>query len=61
MPQRLTVSAVPIGAALVVIAEALRLPKLLRDARGQGFLDTEAIEAMSHGAPDLSNDAGAKR
>jgi hypothetical protein len=52
---------VPIGAALVVIAEALRLPKLLRDARGQGFLDTEAIEAMSHGAPDLSNDAGAKR
>lgn len=61
MPQRLTVSAVPIGAALVVIAEALRLPKLLRDARGKGFIDTEAIEAMSHGAPDLSNDAGAKR
>jgi TRAP-type C4-dicarboxylate transport system permease small subunit len=61
MPQRLTVSAVPIGAALDVIAEALRLPKLLRDARGQGILDTEAIEAMSHGAPDLSNDAGAKR
>jgi TRAP-type C4-dicarboxylate transport system permease small subunit len=61
MPQRLTTSAVPIGAALVVIAEALRLPKLLRDARGSGFIDTEAIEAMSHGAPDLSGDAGGKR
>ena len=27
------------------------MPKLLRDARGSGFIDTEAIEAMSHGAP----------
>ncbi|HET9717452.1 MAG TPA: TRAP transporter small permease [Pseudolabrys sp.] len=54
VPQRVTASAVPIGAALFVIAEALRVPKLLRDARGSGFIDTEAIEAMSHGAPDLS-------
>jgi TRAP-type C4-dicarboxylate transport system permease small subunit len=54
MPQRVTASAVPIGALLVIVAEALRLPKLLRDARGSGFIDTEAIEAMSHGAPDLS-------
>jgi len=54
MPQRVTDSAVPIGAVLIVIAEALRLPKLLRDARGSGFVDTEAIEAMSHGAPDVS-------
>jgi TRAP-type C4-dicarboxylate transport system permease small subunit len=61
MPQRITASAVPIGAALVVIAEALRLPKLLRDARGKGFIDTEAIEAMSHGAPDLDANSGAKR
>ena len=53
MPQRVTASAVPIGALLVVVAEALRIPKLLRDARGSGFIDTEAIEAMSHGAPDL--------
>jgi TRAP-type C4-dicarboxylate transport system permease small subunit len=51
MPQRFTASAVPIGAALFIIAEALRLPKVLRDARGSGFLDTEAIEAMAHGAP----------
>lgn len=54
MPQRLTQSAIPIGAALFFIAEALRLPKVLRDARGSGFLDTEAIEAMAHGAPAAS-------
>ena len=60
MPQRVTASAIPIGAALFVIAEALRLPKLLRDARGKGFIDTEAIEAMAHGAPDLSAGAEAK-
>ena len=51
MPQRVTASAIPIGAALFVLAEALRMPKLLRDARGSGFIDTEAIEAMAHGAP----------
>ena len=60
MPQRVTASAIPIGATLVIVAEALRLPKLMRDARGSGFIDTEAIEAMSHGAPDTSGD-GAKR
>jgi TRAP-type C4-dicarboxylate transport system permease small subunit len=58
VPQRLTASAIPIGAALVVVAEALRLPKLLRDARGSGFIDTEAIEAMAHGAPELDANAG---
>ena len=52
MPQRVTASAIPIGAVLIIIAEALRIPKLLRDARGAGFVDTEAIEAMSHGAPE---------
>jgi hypothetical protein len=24
---------------------------VLRDARGAGFLDTETLEAMAHGAP----------
>ena len=61
MPLRLTTSAIPIGAALILIAEALRLPKVLRDARGSGFIDTEAIEAMSHGAPDLSGNGTGKR
>jgi TRAP-type C4-dicarboxylate transport system permease small subunit len=61
IPQRITSSAVPIGAVLVVAAEALRIPQLLRDARGKGFVDTEAIEAMSHGAPDLSGSAETTR
>ncbi len=61
MPQRFTASAVPIGAALFTLAETLRLPKLLRDARGAGFIDTEAIEAMSHGAPDLGTGAEPRR
>jgi len=52
MPQRVTTSAIPIGAALFLIAETLRLPKLIQDARGGGFIDTETIEAISHGAPD---------
>jgi TRAP-type C4-dicarboxylate transport system permease small subunit len=56
MPLRVTTSAIPIGAVLFIIAEALRMPKLLRDARGKGFIDTEAIEAMSHGAPAVPPD-----
>jgi len=52
VPTRLTDSVIPIGAILFIIAEALRLPKLLKDARGGGFVDTEMIEAMAHGAPD---------
>lgn len=60
VPQRLTASAIPIGAALFVIAETLRLPKVLRDARGTGFIDTEAIEAMSHGAPPAKGGAKPK-
>jgi TRAP-type C4-dicarboxylate transport system permease small subunit len=51
VPLRLTTSAIPIGGALFVIAEIMRMPKIVRDARGSGFIDTEAIEAMSHGAP----------
>lgn len=51
VPLRLTDSAIPIGAVLFVIAEALRLPQVLKDARGRGFIDAELLEAMSHGAP----------
>ena len=49
--RRVTQSVIPIGAVLFIIAEALRLPRVLRDARGAGFLDAEALEAMAHGAP----------
>jgi TRAP-type C4-dicarboxylate transport system permease small subunit len=52
VPTAFTQSAVPVGAALFVAAEVLRLPDALRAARGTGFVDTEAIEAIAHGAPD---------
>jgi TRAP-type C4-dicarboxylate transport system permease small subunit len=58
---QLTQSAIPIGAALFVIAELLRLPDVLRAARGAGFVDTETLEAISHGAPDSTGNAGAQR
>jgi TRAP-type C4-dicarboxylate transport system permease small subunit len=57
----LTQSAIPIGAALFVIAELMRLPDVLRAARGAGFVDSETLEAISHGAPDSSGNAGASR
>lgn len=48
---QVTQSVIPIGAALFIVSEALRLPQTLRDARTGGFADAELIEAMSHGAP----------
>lgn len=55
----LTQSVIPIGAALFVIAELLRLPDVLRAARGAGFVDTETLEAISHGAPEQAGTPGA--
>jgi TRAP-type C4-dicarboxylate transport system permease small subunit len=51
VPLQVTQSVIPIGAVLFIIAELLRAPKLLSDARGSGFADTEMLEAMGHGAP----------
>lgn len=48
VPLQLTQSVIPIGSVLFLIAEALRLPKLLHDARHGGFADTEIIEAMAN-------------
>jgi TRAP-type C4-dicarboxylate transport system permease small subunit len=59
MPLWFTQSAIPIGAILFIIAEALRLPQLMRDARGKGFVDAELLEAMAHGAPPPPGGAGA--
>lgn len=53
VPLQLTTSVIPIGASLFIIAEALRLPKTLRDARRGHIVDTETIEAIAHGAPDV--------
>jgi TRAP-type C4-dicarboxylate transport system permease small subunit len=58
---QITQSVIPIGAALFVIAELLRLPDVLRAARGAGFVDAETLEAMAHGAPDPTGGAGAQR
>ncbi len=58
VPLRVTQSVIPIGSVLFIVAEALRLPKLLRDARGAGFIDAEMIEAMAHGAPPPPGGAG---
>ena len=54
VPLRLTDSAIPIGAALFIIAEALRFPQVLQDARRGHLVDTETLEAISHGAPDAT-------
>jgi TRAP-type C4-dicarboxylate transport system permease small subunit len=56
-----TQSVIPIGAAMFVIAELLRLPDVIRAARGTGFIDAETIEAMSHGAPDMTGKTGSHR
>lgn len=52
VPLRLTESVIPIGALLFIVAEGLRLPQVLKDARGHGFVDAEFLEAMSHAAPE---------
>ena len=44
---QLTQSALPIAAFLFVIAEVLRLPEVLREARGGGFVDRELKEALA--------------
>ena len=48
VPLTLTQSAIPIGAVLFIIAEAFRLPEMLRDAAGSGFADIELKEALEH-------------
>jgi len=48
VPLTLTQSVIPIGAVLFIIAEAFRLPEMLRDAAGSGFADIEMMEALEH-------------
>ncbi len=48
---QLTQSIIPVGAILFMIAEALRLPEIMADARGAGFVDHEIKEALG----DISN------
>jgi TRAP-type C4-dicarboxylate transport system permease small subunit len=64
MPLWLTQSAVPVGAVLFIIAEALRFPSVLADARRTGFVDAElreAIELASSISADSPADGGERR
>jgi TRAP-type C4-dicarboxylate transport system permease small subunit len=55
VPTQLTQSAIPVGAVLFMIAEALRLPEILRDARTTGFVDLEIKEALELGKHEGEN------
>lgn len=46
---QVTQSVIPIASALFVIAEIVRLPDLLREARRGPLLDHELMEALEHG------------
>jgi C4-dicarboxylate transporter, DctQ subunit len=67
VPVQLTQSVIPIGAVLFMIAEAMRFPEVIRDARGEGFVDHELKEALgdTSGTPleqdDASVDAASHR
>jgi TRAP-type C4-dicarboxylate transport system permease small subunit len=52
VPTQLTQSVIPVGAALFIIAELLRLPEVLRAALGSGFSDPEVEEALAHQSGD---------
>ena len=41
---------IPIASALFIIAELLRIPEIVADARGKGFGDHELEEAMPQAA-----------
>jgi TRAP-type C4-dicarboxylate transport system permease small subunit len=56
VPLRLTQSVIPIGAALFIIAEALRLPQRLQEAAGRGFVDIELQEALAQAGHSLDDD-----
>lgn len=49
VPLQVTQSVIPIASSLFVIAELLRLPELLREARRGPLLDHEILEALEHG------------
>ncbi len=60
VPLMLTQSVIPIGAVLFIIAEAFRLPQVLRDAAGSGFTDIELKEALEHAGVSADAKNGAR-
>jgi TRAP-type C4-dicarboxylate transport system permease small subunit len=61
VPLWFTQSAVPIGAVLFIIAEALRLPQVIAEARGAGLVDAEFREIMETAAPLAETGAPERR
>lgn len=63
VPLMFTQSVIPIGAVLFIIAEAFRLPDVLRDAAGAGFADIEMKEALEHAGhtADAASQNGARQ
>lgn len=49
VPLRATQSVIPIASVLFVIAEVIRLPDLLREAKRGPLVDHELLEALEHG------------
>ena len=58
VPTQLTQSVIPIASVLFIIAEALRLPEVIRAARTTGFIDLEVQEALELGEEGHSKVAG---
>lgn len=54
--QQLTQSVIPIASALFIIAELLRMPEIVADARGKGFGDHEIEEVMPQAADRIAVD-----
>lgn len=49
VPLRVTQSVIPIASALIVVAELLRLPELITEARRGPLVDHELQDALEHG------------
>ena len=48
VPLRFTQSVIPIASALIVIAELIRLPEMLAEARRGPLVDRELADALEH-------------
>ncbi len=57
---RITQSVIPIGAVLFVLAELIRLPDLLREARRGPLVDKEIQEALESAAEALAEEEKAR-
>ncbi|MBX6424498.1 MAG: TRAP transporter small permease [Variibacter sp.] len=61
VPLQITQSVIPIGSVLFIIAEALRLPTVLRQARGGGLVDAELKAALEQAGLEAGAQPPAKQ